>query len=195
MTHKEPTRSRMVANIFGAFGYMSLIVQWAWTLLILAYPLLASGTISFLSPETPTVTPEPADFGIATPVVTIVAVATTILVMLMTIILVAKLPKTIGRQGARTTHAAAHKLAPLAAGHKPLTKKRRRTLSYRIVLVLKVIAITLPVALLAFAAPIAALTLEMIWAVGLFCATCSVIYFGIQQVIALTRGVKRDAIW
>ena len=131
----------------------------------------------------------------ALPILTVIAIAVTLFVMATTIILVARLPKKIGRQGARVTHATAHKLVPTITRHQPLSKKQRRIISYRLTLTIKLALVIAPLLMLGFAAPISTLTLDIIWAVGLFCASCSIIYFIIQQLIARIRGIKRDAIW
>lgn len=192
---KTVSRSAKVANAFGALGYMSIIVQWAWSILIIAYPFLTSDELaSWISQKTAS-TPEPTELGMFTPAVTVIAIAVTLFVMTTTIILVARLPKKIGRQGARVTHATAHKLVPTITRHQPLSKKQRRIISYQLTLTIKLALVITPLLMLGFAAPISTLTLDIIWAVGLFCASCSIIYFIIQQLIARIRGIKRDAIW
>lgn len=192
---KTVPRSAKVANIFGALGYMSIIVQWAWSLLIIAYPILTSDELSSWVSQKTTSEPEIAELGVFTPAVTLIAIAATLLVMIATIVVVARLPKKIGRQGAKVTHATAHKLVPAVTRHQPLSKKQRRIISYRLTLTIKLALVIAPLLMLGFAAPISTLTLNIIWAVGLFCASCSIIYFIIQQLIARIRGIKRDAIW
>lgn len=193
--HEHSSRSASLANFFGALGYISVIIQWAWSLIVVAYPLLASGACTIVAPPPATNTPEPLDLGAATPFVTVIAVFVTLLVMIATVIFVAKLPKTIGKSGARATHTVAHKLTPHISHSRKLTKKQRRTISYRIVLIIKLCIIVTPLVLLGFAHAISTLSLEIIWTVAIFCAVCSLVYFAVQQLVALARGVARDVIW
>lgn len=196
MSHqKTVSRSAKVANAFGALGYTSIIVQWAWSLLIIAYPILTSDKLSSWVSQKTTSTPETTELGVFTPAVTIIAIAATLLVMIATTVIVARLPKKIGRQSAKVTHAAAHKLVPTITHHKPISKKQRRIISYRLTLTIKLILIIVPLLALSFASPISNLTLNIIWAVGLFCASCSIVYFIIQQILAYLRDIKRDALW
>lgn len=192
---KTVPRSAKVANIFGALGYMSIIIQWAWSLLIIAYPILTSDELSSWVSQKTASAPETAELGAFTPAVTIIAIAATLLVMIATIVVVARLPKKIGRQGAKVTHTAAHKLVPTITHHKPISKKQRRIISYRLTLTIKLALVVTPLLILGFATPISTLTLNIIWAVGLFCASCSIVYFVIQQTIAYLRNIKRDALW
>ncbi len=184
----------MAANAFGALGYMSAIFQWAWALLLIGYPLLANPP-EFLLPQAHNTTPiVPAEPTISTPFVTGIAIIATLLVLAATVVVIIRLPRTIGRQAASITKAATNAAIPVLTHRKKITKKQRKKLSYRLSLWLKTALILLPLALLFFAHN-SAIPLAAAWVVGLFCATFTTLYFGVQQLIAALGKIDRDLLW
>lgn len=196
MTKNSKPKTLATANIFGALGYISLIFQWLWTGLVLIYPMMRDGRLEILLRKSePAPTFEPVQFGAFTPLMTFFACFITVLVLIATALVIAKLPKTIGRQGARTTHAVAHKLTPRTIHHQPIPQKKRLKLSYQIILVLKIVALALPLLALLFAQSFETISLEIIWIIGIFCAVCTFAYFAVQQLIAWLAHLNKNAIW
>lgn len=191
----QPTPKRLLlVNTFGVLGYISLIVQWFWIVLLLGYPLLEDRP-ELLFPD-PSITPSPApEFGALSPFVTIVVGIFTIVILIVAAILIARMPKSIGEQGARVTHGAAHKLTPVVTRHAPLSPKRRRIISHRIVLAIKAGLLLLPLGLTLFARPVQDVTMPMIWGIAIFCASSTIVYFALQQLIARVAKVKPEKVW
>lgn len=180
------------ANILGTLGYISVLFQWLWSFIVVANPLLSSD-LHFLIPKNPTPTPivpstPPSPFMIGAVVVL------TVLIFAMTLYVLWKLPKAIGRRAGRTTKHAADSLVPLIT-HRAPTKKEQRKLSRRLVLVIKSTIILLPLVALLWANPIGELTRDIILVVGLFCACCSLFYFGIQLLCAYVWRLPSERIW
>lgn len=196
MPHKKlvgRTRALTVANVFGTLGYISIIFQWLWALLILCYPLIMSDH-SILMPNGHVQAPQ-SSAATVSPIALIFAVGTTLIVMVVTVIMLIRLPKKIGQQGARITHHTANVLIPVITKKKSLPKKKRAKLSYRIILASKATLITLPLLAL-FYAPIGVpLESAVIWALGIFCASWSIAYVGLQQLIALAAKSPCDKLW
>jgi hypothetical protein len=46
-----------------------------------------------------------------------------------------------------------------------------------------------------FAVPTNGITTEIIWTLGLFCALCTLVYFGAQQLIVALRKPNLDRVW
>ncbi len=184
------------ANAFGALGYMSLIFQWAWALLLLSYPYIESGEMSaFLLPKhqqppATAATPEPVS-----PLLTILAIIVTAFVLALTIFVIVRLPKTIGLQGSKAAKATARTVIPILTHHQPISKKERIRLSYRLVMLLKGIAIILPLCTIPFATRAIPLPHSLIVAVTIFCATCSVIWFGLQYLVARLKRLDISRLW
>ncbi len=195
MSTKPPAKRVTVANAFGTLGYMSAVFQWAWTLLLLCYPLLTDRPELFL-PSTPSPSVPPIDVTPElTPVVTIIAVAATILILVLTVIVIARLPRAVGKKAAALTKKTASTAIPIITHHKKISKKQRKKLSYRLSLAIKAFMITLPLGLLCFVDFGGTIPPLATWTVGLFCIGCSLVYFGIQQLIALMGNVDRDQLW
>lgn len=193
---KPKRRTAMViANTFGTLGYLSVLLQWTWVLLLICYPFLTADH-SFLLPDAPTHPLPSTDSTVASsPVAAIIAIAATAFVLVITVIVVAKLPKQIGKSGAKLTHQTADTLIPIVTKHKPLPKKKQRILSYRLTLMLKVALTIVPVLGLFWVQSPYPLTTPIVWTIGLFCASWSVIYFVAQQAVGLFTKIDTRALW
>lgn len=184
-----------IVNVFGTLGYLSGILQWAWTIMILLYPAIIGGRI-LLIPEQPHQTPaEPIEFGALTPVVMAVAAFITVLVILSTAVVLARLPKAIGRTGAKTTQTVAKAVIPNITHHKRMPKKRYVTLSYRLIVCLKYALALLPLSLLMFAPTIEALPIRVILVIGLITASFTVGYFSLQVLLTQLLHVDKKSVW
>ena len=182
-------------NALGTLGYISGILQWAWTLIVLCYPLITADRSVFLPepvPHTPTPTTE---FGFLSPVVIFIAIAFTLLVLLMTVIVIVRLPKTIGISGAKTTQTVAKAIVPTITHQKHIPKKRYITLTYRIVVGLKYFLTLLPLSLLLFAPTITNLPANVITAVGLIAAGFTLAYFSAQIICVQLLKVDKKKVW
>lgn len=182
-------------NILGTLGYLSVLFQWTWTLLILSYPLLIADH-SFLLPSQPVQPAGLSPGGIAqSPIMIIIAIAATVFILVLTAVILVRLPRKIGLHGARLTHRTAGIVIPLVTKHKPLPKNKRRRLSYQVVLVTKVLLIILPVLGLTYTPAATPLASPIIWALGIFCASFSIFYFSLQQFIGLLYKISLDKLW
>ena len=184
-----------IANTFGTLGYLSILLQWTWALLLVCYPFLTADH-SFLLPDAPT-RPLPSTDSTVTssPITAIIAIAATAFVLVITVIVVAKLPKQIGKGGAKLTHQTAETLIPIVTKHKPLPKKKQRVLSYRLTLILKAALTIIPVLCLFWVQSPYPLTTSVVWTIGLFCASWSVIYIAVQQAVGLLVKIDTRALW
>ena len=188
-------RSKTVANVFGTLGYLSILLQWTWTLLLLCYPLITADH-SFLLPNTPAEPFHPTNTAVASsPITAVLAIAVTAFILVATVIVIARLPKQIGKRGAQITHQTADSLVPIVTKHRPIPQKKRRVLSYRIILIAKVVAILLPIAGLVWTASPYPLTDAIVWTIGIYCAGWSATYFMIQQAIGFFAKIDTRQLW
>lgn len=194
--HKTKRQTSLtLANVFGTLGYFSLLLQWTWTLLLLCYPLLTADH-SFLLPDAPTEPFHPTNDAVtSSPITAVIAVVVTAFVLVMTVIVIARLPKQIGKRGAQITHQTADTIIPIVTKHKPLPQRKRRTLSYRIILAAKAAFIILPVVGLWWVVAPYPLTDAVVWAIGLYCAGWSVIYFLVQQAVGFFAKIDTRQLW
>lgn len=198
---KRTSRAFIAANTFGTLGYISLIFQWAWTGLILAYPIITQAKRDDLwlfspSRQKTNITPiQPADFGAAMPIISVLAIAFAAILIVMSIVAVIRLPKNVGKTGAKLTQSAADVIVPIVAHTENVPKAKRKRLSFQIIVMLKCVCTVLALALLLFARPIGQVTFPIIWAVGIFCFVCTMVYWLIQYIIARAGRVPQNKIW
>ena len=189
---KRTSRALAVANTFGTLGYLSLVIQWAWTGLILAYPIIMKanhGDLWWLSPNCRTheSTPaQPIDLGFATPAVSFLAIVIAIVIVVVSV---------VGKTGAKLTQTAADAIIPVVAHAKDVPKAKRKRLSFKIIVALKCTCTVLALALLLFARPIGQVTFPVIWAAGMFCFVCTMIYWLIQYIAAQVGRVPQHKLW
>lgn len=194
--HKKKRQTpATAANVFGTLGYLSVLLQWTWTLLLLCYPLITADH-SFFLPDTPTEPFHPTNTAVtSSPITAVIAIAVTAFILVATVIVIARLPKQIGKRGAQITHQTADSLIPIVTKHKPLPQKKRRALSYRIILIAKATAILLPIVGLIWTESPYPLTDAIVWTIGIYCAAWSVAYFAVQQAIGLLGKIDTRQLW
>ena len=200
MVSKKISRKLAFVNIFGTLGYFSLIIQWLWTGLILIYPVILSGNADYwlcsLQPKPSEKVPvAAADFGAATPFFNVLALVITALILVTAVVILFRLPKKIGKTGARLTQSAANVVIPAIAHTDNVPKSTRKRLSFQLVVAIKCLLTITALALLLFAQPVANLSFSIIWAIGSFCFICTMIYWLIQYVSARVGRVPREKIW
>ncbi len=180
----------LTVNILGSLGYLSLLIEWAWVALVFVYPLAEKGKLSWFMPNTPAIpVPPPAPIAI-TPFTIVLMGLVVSLCIAATIYALIKLPGSIGRTGARVTHISAEAVIPRLTGHKKLTRSRLRRLSFRLIVAVKVVLITLPLVLTLFLPEVSALPQNVIWVILVFLAFWPLLYFGLQAF--LTNLLKLD---
>lgn len=192
---KQRRTSLTVANSFGALGYLSVLVQWLWASIVIGYPLLTEHKLNFLLPKGEAgPTPPPADYGNFTPVLTGIAIAFTLLIIALTIYALIRLPATVGKRGGAIVHKTADSVTPLVMPKKA-TKSAQQTLTYQITWGIKLGLIILPVLAMLFAPDNHELQRAIILTVGIFCAICSILYFGVQWLMSRTFQLEKKAVW
>lgn len=190
-----PNRTLSVANTFGALGYISIVFQWLWSLLLLCYPLIIASP-DFLRPSGPATPPQPIDMpSEISPIATTLAIAATLAVLSATVIVIARLPRALGKKAAVLTAATANAVIPAITRHKKITKKQRRKLSFEIILLLKVCLLGIPFILLLFMPHDGPITAMVAWAVAAFCAFATFTYFLLQHLVALFAKQQLDKLW
>jgi hypothetical protein len=190
----KPTQSRVVvANTFGTLGYISIIFQWLWSIIILAQPILSSDMGLLIPQHEPSIAQTPA--GPPSTFAVFIVVFLTILIFAFTLYVLWKLPATVGKKAGEATKHAAETLVPLVTPHHKPTAKQRRIISHRLTLGIKWALILIPLIALAFSHPIDGLSISVIWIIGLFCAICSSLYLGLQQLLGKLWRIPPERIW
>ncbi len=197
MTHRRKTRR--LANIFGAFGYLSCIVQWMMVFAILVLPLMESeGVRDIFLPSAPA-TPTPSKIIDLPPIVQqLLLIGAVILSLSVIIYAFIAIPRAVGKAGRTVTHEAA-KVVVRQVEHvqsRPLTKHQQKSLIERFTWSIKLLLVILPPLLLLLPVTLRyGLTHEHVLILGAFTASVSLLWFGIQYLIAHFAKLDERDVW
>lgn len=186
-----------LANVFGALGYISLLLQWVWTALVIGTPIVASDFFknAFL-PKESSVPAEALSMNVPEPIGIIFMFLAIIFAIGVTIYAVLAVPRNIARTGQRLTRSSAQVIIPHVTHHKHISEKRRKTLLERITWSIKIGLTILPAAALGFRPDeMIGLSHGVIIGVGLFCAVATVLWFGLQFIVAKVAKLDSRQIW
>lgn len=184
-----------IINTFGTFGYMSVLLQWLWALIVVGSPFITSSQSWFMPVDTQQLEISQTQNVISTPLAVALTIAVTIIMVAITIYSIFMVPRTIGKTGSIVTHKTADLILPSVSGKMPLSKKKRLQLSYNIVTIAKLVFCLLPlIVVLTFPANLP-IDHSIVQVTGLFCALVSIIYFGIQLILVQLLKVQKTRVW
>lgn len=195
---KKQLSALTLTNTLGGFGYISLLLQWLW-LVVLYGPTLADTPLrEFLFPREKIVTtPDPLFSFEPSFMVLFFSGVVTVLIIAMTLYVLIKTPSAVGKTGQKVTQSAAKSVLPVVTRHKPMEKKMRLRLTARFILLLKTGFImlpflgTLPTVLL----PEVPLDLAVSVVVASLCAFLSIGLFGLQYLLAHVFKIPASRLW
>ncbi|QQS22020.1 hypothetical protein IPM09_00470 [Candidatus Saccharibacteria bacterium] len=194
---KTASRRLWVVNSLGTLGYLSLLSQWGWALVVLGYPFI-SGDHSILFPtDAPRAVPQTQTigFGAFSPIVFVIATAISLIILGFTAIYVIRLPRQIGRGGARITRATAQVVALSLAHSKKTPRRQLVRLTYKSMTIIKLIVAVAGCIVLVAAPSIPQLDPAAIWAVAWFCLIWTIVWFGTQLLAVKLLRVDLDSVW
>lgn len=178
-----------LANVFGTLGYCSILIQWAWSFLILFYPYIISGD-GFFAPNISDQRPD-ISLNVSSPILIGVSLFITIVVLILAVITILNLPKNIGKQGSIVTHKVALAITPIVMRqHKPLPEKVRKKISFRLIILIKIFLILIPIVSLVLIEAKHVLPYEIIWIISIFCASWSIFYFLAQYIMVIFYKIR-----
>lgn len=201
MTDSTPSRPKLaLVNSLGALGYMSIILQWMWSLLLYAPYILTDSVQNLLLPPeqpeqpapTPTaVTDEPSIFLI------ILMLAITGLVLAVTVYIALKAPSAVGKAGKKVATSAAKATLPLVAKQQPLKKEQRQRLTARLIVLFKIAFIALPLIVVLPTQWLSDLPLDhvIVLIVATSTALSSTILIGLQYLTARLLHIPAKNLW
>ncbi len=193
---QKPNTWVNVANTFGALGYASVFVQWAWMIIVVGYPFFASDMPILFPEESPRITPEQVPVVSMPSVVTIaVSLLITVVMLVISAIVLAKLPRSVGKSGASITQGTAKAIIPTLTHHKKIPKAKQRRLTFTISTIIKTIAVVVPLCVVICAPEIPELGSYLAMVIALFCASMSALYFGVQLITTIALRLSRETIW
>lgn len=185
------------ANIFGALGYLSLVIQWLWMGLVIGAPFVASDFFkNLLLPETDPTPTDSISMNVPEPIGIIFMVLAVIFALGVTIYAIVAVPSSIARTGQKATLKTAQVIVPRITHHKHVSKKREKTLIERITWSVKLLLTLVPV--IALSVPpddIVGLSHSVVVGVGLFCGAATVVWFSLEFAIAKLGKIEPRNVW
>ncbi len=190
----KPPITQKVANFFGAFGYLFLVMEWMWAGVIVAYPLITTGKLEWLVPAHSTPTTSTPIMEIDPTLGMIIGVVVTILCIALTVYALYTLPQSVAKTGSRAAHNVAKAIVP-AVIHKPIHKKRIKLLTFQVVNALKGVAIAVPAVACLVTPEFSALSKDISLIIVCSLAALALINFTVQITIAHATKLDLAKIW
>lgn len=188
-----------IANGFGALGYLSCIIQWMLVFAILVLPLMEhEGVRDIFIPAHPAAPTPSGSLDLPPILQQALLVGATIFSVGIIVYAVAAIPRAVGKAGRKVTHEVAE-VAVRQVEHirpKPLTKTQHKTLAERFTWTIKLLLIVLPPLLLLIPVTLRyGLAREHVLIAGAFTASMSLLWFGIQYLVAYFTKLDQRDVW
>lgn len=182
-----------LAQLLLGFAYLSVAFQWLWVLALGLPPLIDAGFFdSFISPTKapePTVQPTLDSPPLA---VTIAAGVTTILFLIITVIVLIKLPKAVSKTGEAIVHQTANAIVPVISHNKKIAATKKRVLTQRVVLLLRLTLVLLPLLLALFLPPIDTVSRQVVLTIAIWTAIISSLLLATSLLVKPTTSRTRS---
>ena len=196
MTKNQPAPKWLwVTKVFGTFGYTSLLLQWGWLTLLVLPSLLDNQLVKELLLPAPTkqaqvVATADSSFSLLYAIIIAVVLVTA---LALTAYVLAKIPGQIARGGQKVITATTVASLPVLTGHKKLTAKKRLKLSLHVSKLVKLLFTLLPFGLLGLLAFVSvSLPTNVVWSVGGFLATGSLVWFSLEYLVAKLLAIDEQ---
>ncbi len=178
-------RSSRLVTVLGALGYFAILLQWVWLVMLCVPILLTVQPLKPVESTPPPVVVEPIPWVSAA-----IAAVTVVAVMGLTIYIVAKLPGYVVKESSQIVHGARDMVLPKVLPPQKISRRKKIQLSSRVLFVLKLLLVIAPfVGLFGATAMSPPLSPDIIWTVGLFLMSWSLVYVIAQRVVAHIRAV------
>ena len=180
------SKRQLLVNTFGTFGYISLILQWLWVSVLFLPQLFENEKVKdFFMPPT-NITQVPSIELHAPPLLaTVLAITITIAVLIITMVILTRLPIAVSKTGKKTVLSTAEKILPVITHHQKLPAKKKRQLTVQIIRIVKFVFTLLPFLLLVLVVFVpTSLPDEIVMFVGGFLALTTLVWFSLQYGLA-----------
>lgn len=194
MTHFS--KRLFVVNFFGTLFYLSCLLQWMWATLpympgIVRLAEMFRGPMGASEPAQ-----EVAASGPPSLLLLAIALAVTAIIIGLTLYALIKFPVTVAKSAQKITQNTSARIVPIVTRHVKLPEKKRRRLTARIIVYLKLIICVLPVILCACTY---FFETELEYGITMIIAAVlglgSLLLLSAQLLIARWLKVKSNAIW
>lgn len=185
-----------VVNIFGGLFYLFCLMQWLWAALPYLPQLISLSTKLQPSTEQPHVVARTAAAGPPSVLVIVLASIVVTIILVVTIYALVKLPSAIGKTGEKITKGASNYLIPVVSHHVKLTPKKRRALTTRVIIDIKLAICILPVVVVALGFAVSfSISYNITMLVAALFAMISLVLLSAQIGLAKWLHVPLDKAW
>ncbi len=195
-SREAPNIQKTVVTALGAFGYISLLLQWLW-LVGLYLPMLMRSELRALFIPEPDKTEITHTIAIGGPDILwlIIGIGVTAIVLVVTVIALARLPMAIAKTGNKASEAVAEAALPIITHRQPLPPKKRRRLTARLIGYAKICFALLPLlGLIGLLFTAFDLSSDIVIFLSVFLALGTTIWFTLQYVVAKLLHVPLEKI-
>jgi|GEM_PF-821015 len=181
----------VTGKILLTIGYSAVVFEWLW-LSVIGLPLLIdTGLLDVLRTEQPAVQITPHEQTESSPLLVAAVSITTVVILAITVVILAKLPRTILKGGDAVIAQATNVALPTVTHHKQLPAKRRRELTRRLRLVIELLSAIIPIAILPLLPAPEGLTFWMVMSLAIFLAGVGAISFLLTWLVEPTVVTSR----
>jgi hypothetical protein len=175
----------ILANILLAVAYLALVLDWLWLAIVTLPRLIETGKLDFLTtPPAPQPQIVPNDTVASSPLMWILVGIATLGVLVMTIVVLIRLPRAIVQTGQKVVAETAEAVIPALTHHKPLPATKKRVLSRRIMLAIQLTLSLLPLAVCLFLPAYHELTRQIIVTIAAWLSLVSLISFVLSWLVS-----------
>lgn len=190
------SKNLFIVNFFGTLFYLSCLLQWMWATLPYMPSIVRLAEMLQGPEDTPAPIQEAAVSGPPSLLLLIIAFAATAIVIGLTLYVLIKFPVTVAKSAQKITQNTSARIVPIVTRHVKLPEKKRRRLTARIIVYLKLIICVLPVILCACTY---FFETELEYGITMIIAAVlglgSLLLLSAQLLIARWLKVKSNAIW
>lgn len=173
-------------------AYLSLVLQWLWMLTISLPPLIRSGALdSFITAPTLNDTKTTTTPIEMSPLVWLFVGIVTLVVLIMTVVIIIKTPRAIVNTGEKVVTQATNAVVPLVTHHHTLPEAKRRAVSRRVALALRLLVTLIPVIVCFFLPSFDELTQQIIVTIALLLGAVSTIGFVVAWALEPKQTTSR----
>ncbi len=174
-----------------AVSYTAVVFEWLWISLIGIPPLIEAGLFDSLFSQTEQPKETVVNPIASSPLVVAIVGITTVVVLVITAIVMIRLPRTIVRNGDAVINHTAEKVIPIVTHHKVIPTKKRRVLSRRLRLILQIAVCVVPFSVLLLLPETVELSRSVVAAVTLFLGGSGAICFIVAWLVEPTQTTSR----
>jgi hypothetical protein len=177
----------LIRRLFGraalTAAYMTCLLQWLWLFMVGIPNLVQSGAIDFITAK-PELVQTPASQPIEmSPLVWVLVGSVTLLLLVVTVIVLIRIPRTIVSTGEKIVHHTTEAIMPAITHHRPLPAKKRLALSARLILTIQLVMVLTPLVISYFLPPYAQITSQIILTLALWLAAISTVGFVVARLL------------